>query len=81
MKQNTATSLNEVLHSQYGPMLTPEIVAGVLHRDHDAFDQWLRKSKEPAAQALRDVKKKLGRRIYFVTAEVAAILSGEEASI
>lgn len=81
MKQNTATSLNDVLHSHYGPMLTPEIVARVLHRDLDAFDQWLRKSKEPAAQALRDVKKKLGRRIYFVTAEVAAILSCEEASI
>jgi hypothetical protein len=73
-------SLNETLQSQYGPMLTIEMLANALHRPRGAFEQWINKSREPAATSMRQAKRKLGRRVYFVTAEVAAIITGDEVS-
>lgn len=77
---NNSPTLNETLQRQYGPMLTLDMLAAALHRPRGAFEQWLNKSREPAATAMRQAKRKLGRRVYFVTAEVAAIIAGAEGS-
>lgn len=76
---NNSHTLNDTLQSQYGPMLTLDMLATALHRPRGAFEQWLNKSNEPEAITMRQAKRKLGRRIYFITSEVAAIIAGDEA--
>ncbi len=78
---DNAINLNETLHRQHGPMLTPEILAAILHKPSaDAFLQWLKKGRDSDAAAMRKAKRKLGRRVYFFTADIAAILAGDEAA-
>lgn len=73
-------TLNETLQARYGAMMTAEMLAAALHRPTEPFRQWLNKSSEPSAVAMRKARKKIGRRIYFVTIEVAGIIAGEGAS-
>lgn len=75
-----AGQLNEMLCREYGPLLSLDDMAMLLKRRRNAVEQWVGKSREPSAIAMRAARKKIGRRVYFITSEVAAILAGEATS-
>lgn len=68
--------IEEALTKQYGPLLSIAQLAKVLDRSAEG----LRKSLQSDSEWSRNInaaKVKLGRRVYFRTADIAKVLSGE----
>tara|TARA_B100002019_G_scaffold162281_1_gene139999 strand:- start:22 stop:240 length:219 start_codon:yes stop_codon:yes gene_type:complete len=68
----------EILVERYGAYLTLEQLADMLHRE----PQSLRTSLNQEANALAPLarlRRKIGRRMYFRAADVAAFMEGEHA--
>ena len=68
--------IDEALTGQYGPLLSMAQLAKVLDRSAEGLRVSLRNDTEWARQ-LNAAKMKLGRRVYFRTAEIAKFLGGE----
>jgi hypothetical protein len=68
--------IEEALTGQYGPLLSMAQLAKVLDRSAEGLRVSLRNDTEWAKQ-LNAAKMKLGRRVYFRTAEIAKFLGGE----
>lgn len=68
--------IEEALTGQYGPLLSMAQLAKVLDRSAEGLRVSLRNDTEWAKQ-LNATKMKLGRRVYFRTAEIAKFLGGE----
>lgn len=68
--------IEEALTGQYGPLLSLAQLAKVLDRSAEGLRVSLRNDTEWARQ-LNAAKMKLGRRVYFRTAEIAKFLGGE----
>lgn len=67
-------TIEETLITSYGPLLSLETLAKVLDRSPNGLRISLRTSSE-WAQAINAAKFRLGRRVYFRTAEIARVLS------
>ena len=68
--------IEEALTGQYGPLLSMAQLAKVLDRSAEGLRVSLRNDTEWARQC-NAAKMKLGRRVYFRTAEIAKFLGGE----
>ncbi len=68
-------TIEETLVKSYGPLLSIAALATVLDRSPDGLRISLRSSSDWAL-AINSTKFRLGRRVYFRTAEVARLLSG-----
>jgi hypothetical protein len=68
-------STAEILIAQYGPLLTLPQLAKILDRSAEGLRINLR-SSHPWAQRVDATRLRLGRRVYFRTSDVAAILNG-----
>lgn len=67
--------IEEALTKQYGPLLSVAQLAKVLDRSAEGLRISLRTDSGWSKQ-INAAKLKLGRRVYFRTAEIASILSG-----
>jgi len=68
-------SIEETLIGQYGPLLTTSQLAKVLNRSPEGLRISLRSSSGWVSQ-VNASRLRLGRRVYFRTAEIALILAG-----
>lgn len=66
-------STADILVSQYGPLLTIAQLAGILDRSTDGLRISLR-SQNPFSHAVNAARIRLGRRVYFSTTKIAAII-------
>jgi hypothetical protein len=69
----TTTSAEETLAKQYGPLLSINQLAALLDRSPDGLRITLRSSGEWVSK-INATRLRLGRRVYFRTAEVANVL-------
>jgi hypothetical protein len=69
----TTTSAEETLAKQYGPLLSINQLAALLDRSPDGLRITLRSSGEWVSK-INATRLRLGRRVYFRTAEVADVL-------
>ena len=67
-------SIEETLISQYGPLLTISQLAKVLDRSPEGLRISLRSTNEWVDQ-INASRLRLGRRVYFRTAEIAFLLT------
>jgi len=67
--------LNHLL-STFGPLLTLEQLAQLLHRSPKGLAFTLSTNSDLAGQ-INSMKVRLGRRVYFRSCEVAALLGGD----
>ena len=65
-------SIEELLFDRYGPLLSLNHLAEVLHRSPDGLRIALHEGSEYAAQ-LNAAKIRVGRRVYFRTPDVAQL--------
>ncbi|MCG9024491.1 DNA-binding protein [Laribacter hongkongensis] len=68
--------IEEALTKQYGPLLSIAQLAKVLDRSAEGLRISLRFDSD-WSRPINAAKLKLGRRVYFRTAEIAKVLSGE----
>lgn len=68
--------IEEVLNNEYGPLMSVAQLAKVLDRSAEGLRISLR-TESDWSKPLNAAKLKLGRRVYFRTAEVANVLSGQ----
>ena len=59
--------------SKYGPLMTLAELAVMLHRSYDGLRMSLRSHNE-LYDAINAARVRMGRRIYFSTAKIAAIV-------
>ena len=76
MKEKHRMQIEEVLTKQYGPLLSISQLAKVLDRSTEGLRISLR-SDTTWSKPINAAKLKLGRRVYFRTAEIARVLNGE----
>lgn len=67
----------EILKEQYGVVMTLEQVAATLSRKPEGLRMALLKPKESWAREMNHRKVYIGRRMYFQTKDVAALLDGD----
>lgn len=68
--------IEEALTKEYGPLLSVAQLAKVLDRSAEGLRISLR-TESDWSKPINAAKLKLGRRVYFRTAEVANVLSGQ----
>lgn len=68
--------IEEALTQQYGPLLSYESLAKILNRSKEGLRIALRTDSD-WTKPINAARLKLGRRVYFRTAEIAKVLSGE----
>lgn len=68
--------IEEVLTKQYGPLMSIAQLAACLDRSAEGLRISLRTESE-WSKSINATKLKLGRRVYFRTAEIALVLSGK----
>lgn len=71
------SSTFEILKEQYGALLTLEQLATTLSRRPEGLRMALLQPTEEWARQLNEHKVYIGRRMYFPTASVAAVLRGK----
>ena len=64
------------LQEEYGPLMSLEALAKTLDRSPQGLRVSLN-TKTEISQAINATKRKIGRRIYFRTEEIAKIIDGE----
>ncbi|MNV45909.1 hypothetical protein D3C71_1377210 [compost metagenome] len=70
-------SIIDYLQEKYGSLMTIEQLAQALSRKPSGLRGVLQKPTEPWMFELNRVKRRIGRRIYFPTDAVAALLNGD----
>ena len=70
----TIETIEQTLLNRYGPLLTILILAHILDRSPEGLRISLRNNSESSAK-INAARIKIGRRVYFKTAEIAQILS------
>lgn len=68
-------TIEETLIREYGPLMSVVQLAKILDRSTEGLRICLR-SESDWSKAINATKLKLGRRVYFRTAEIAKVLSG-----
>lgn len=68
--------IEETLTKQYGPLLSVVQLATILHRSSEGLRISLR-TESDWSNRINSAKLKLGRRVYYRTAEIALVLSGQ----
>ncbi|VVE54407.1 DNA-binding protein [Pandoraea anhela] len=68
--------IEEVLMSQYGPLLSLAHLAKILDRSADGLRQGLYVESDWSAR-INAAKLKVGKRVYFRTSDIARFLGGE----
>ncbi|CAK7040036.1 MAG: hypothetical protein KER_01647 [Kerstersia gyiorum] len=71
---HSAQALEDNLNQMYGPLLSLPQLAELLHRSPNGLRVALRTS-QPYALHLQQARVKIGRRVYFRTADIANYLS------
>lgn len=71
-------ALENNLHQKYGPLLSLQQLAELLHRSADGLRVALRTS-QPYALRICEARVKIGRRVYFRTTDIASYLCHAEA--
>ena len=66
--------IEEALTNQYGPLMSVAMLAKVLDRSAEGLRISLR-ADSAWSKPINAAKLKLGRRVYFRTAEIAVVLS------
>lgn len=74
--KDALTKIEDVLTNQYGPLMSLAQLADCLHRSAEGLRISLR-SESDWSRPINASKFKLGRRVYFRTAEIALVLSGQ----
>lgn len=69
-------TIEDALLHRFGPLLSIAQLAAILDRSPNGLRISLRTTNE-WTQRINAAKLKLGRRVYFRTAEIAQVLSGE----
>ena len=69
-------SFDEVLLAKYGPLMTLPDLAETLKRSVEGVRNGLTKDMEPYRK-IREARVRIGRRVYFQTLKIAAIILGE----
>ncbi|RJG14316.1 DNA-binding protein [Pseudomonas cavernicola] len=69
-------SVSESISGKYGPLLSLQELAEILHRSPDGLRIALR-GEQAYAKKLNSTKVKIGRRIYFSTPAIARLISDE----
>jgi hypothetical protein len=67
--------IEEALTKQYGPLLSVAQLAQVLDRSAEGLRISLR-TESDWSKSINAARLKLGRRVYFRTAEIAQVLNG-----
>lgn len=75
--RNHMNSIIDFLQGKYGSLMTIEQLAQALSRKPSGLRGVLQKPTEPWMFKLNRVKRRIGRRIYFPTDAVAALLNGD----
>lgn len=68
--------IEEFLNQEYGPLLSVVQLAKVLNRSPEGLRISLRTPSE-WSDKINETKLKLGRRVYYRTAEISVLLSGQ----
>lgn len=68
------SALEDCLTKTYGPLLNIPQLAALLHRSPEGLRVALN-SSQPYARGFQDARIRIGRRVYFKTADVAAYLN------
>lgn len=76
LKGFISMQIEEVLTNQYGPLLSVAMLAKVLDRSAEGLRISLRTDSD-WSKPINAAKLKIGRRVYFRTAEIALVLSGK----
>lgn len=76
LKGFISMQIEEVLTNQYGPLLSVAMLAKVLDRSAEGLRISLRTDSD-WSKPINAAKLKIGRRVYFQTAEIATVLSGK----
>lgn len=69
------TTIEDTLIKTYGPLLSLAQLAQVLDRSPEGLRIALR-TTQVWTEKINSAKLKIGRRVYFRTAEIAAVLAG-----
>lgn len=78
-KENTgATTLEHQIIERYGLLLSQVQLAELLGRSNDGLRCSLYKPSDQSMRALRDCKRKIGRRVYYPASEIARIIMGTD---
>lgn len=75
-KEVQKMQIEDVLNKEYGPLLSVAQLAKVLNRSPEGLRISLRAPSEWSTR-INQSKLKLGRRVYYRTAEISLILSGQ----
>lgn len=70
-----ATTFN-YLQAEYGPLMSLEALAKILDRSPQGLRVSLNSNSEISI-AINSTKRKIGRRVYFQTEQIAKIIDGE----
>ncbi len=70
---NTSSYLEDKLTDKYGVLMTIENLAEVLNRSKNGLRITLQQDNE-MSRLFNQARQKLGRRVYFITQQVAQIL-------
>lgn len=62
------------LLTHYGPLLTLEHLAEVLHSTPDALRMAISRQRQPLTEALAQSRRQVGRRLFFEARRVAEII-------
>ena len=68
------TTTHDHLLRRYGPLLTLEHIAALLHSTPDGVRMTLARGAQPFAQGLAQCRRRFGRRLYFDARGVAALI-------
>jgi peptidoglycan/xylan/chitin deacetylase (PgdA/CDA1 family) len=71
----TLSHLSAQLTERFGPLLTHDQLAALLGRTPGGLRYSLGHPADESTRALRDCGRRIGRRVYYPAAEVAAIIS------
>ena len=67
----------EYLLASYGPLLTLQNLAEVMHASPNGLRVALARRRHPFATALADARRRMGRRVYFEARCVASAIDAE----
>lgn len=67
----TTSPIHAYLLAQYGPLLTLEHLAAILHSSPNGLRMALARRRHPLAVALAGARRRLGRRVMFEAGRVA----------
>ena len=68
------SSTHQYLLAHYGPLLTLQHLAKVMHSTPNGVRMAITRKRQPFAIALTDARRQFGRRVYFEASRVAEII-------